>query len=221
MAVLSRAQGYLAILAPRTGCTALSVHLIQEGTGEWFPAEDLTTEDGVSVPRKHTRLRELLRSGLLSEEERERLTVFTAVRNPYDSLVSLWSKYVGAYVPLLDDPEAFIHDQPRMVKDIEFCRDHSFAEWVEFRYGSKRDGTRRHLYGGYIDDVDRILRFESLQQDLDQLLSDLEAPPLPPIPVLNKTENRDDDYREHYDDRSRAIVRDVFAADLERFGYRF
>lgn len=221
MAVLGRELGYLAILAPRTGCTAMSVHLIKQGTGEWLPSKDMTTDDGRSIPRKHTLLEDLYVAGLLSREERRELVVFTSVRNPYDSLVTLWAKFVGSYVPLLDDPTSFVHDEPGMVPDIEFCRDHSFSEWIERRYEPMRDGTRRNLYGPYLQDADRVLRFESLQDDLDRLLEDLGSEPLEPIPVVNRTENRAEDYRSLYDDRARSIVRDVFAADLERFGYRF
>jgi len=64
-----------------------------------------------------------------------------------------------------------------------------------------------------------VMRFEHLQGDFDDVLARLGLPPHP-IPTWNVTEAKGD-YREYYDDATRALVSHVFAPDLTRFGYSF
>lgn len=222
MAVLSRRLSYLFIMAPRTGCTAVGDILCKEREGWWFPEEDVVHEDGeIVTPRKHTTVAQLIESGLLEREELESLFVFSSVRNPFDSLVSLWVKKRTSYQPLLDDPDSFVHQTPGFAEDMEFVLDHTFSEWIERQYADLvGDGRQRHLYGPYLRDVDHVMHFESLQDDLDDVMQHLGAAPIE-IPLLNPTEGRREDYRSYYTGRARAIIESVFAADLERFGYRF
>lgn len=222
MAVLSKRHRYLFIMAPRTGCTALSVHLVKNLEGAWFPPEDLKDGQGqVIAERKHSTLAQLRRAGLVDQERIDQLLVFTSVRNPFDSLVSLHAKLTNQYVPLLDDPDAFIHRKPKMLEDLHFARDHSFSEWIVWKYGSLEADPSRHLYGGFIHGVDRIMRFERLQHDFDEVMAEVGVTEGTEIPVLNVTEGRPESYRDQYDDPARRTVERVFAADLERFGYAF
>lgn len=222
MAVLSRSLSYLYVMAPRTGCTAVGDVLCKEREGWWFPEEDILNEDGdIAVPRKHTTVPQLVDAGLLERKELKELFVFSSVRNPFDSLVSLWVKKRTSYQPLLDDPDSFVNQTPGFAEDMEFVVDHTFSEWIERQYADLvGDGRQRHLYGPYLRDVDHVMRFENLQDGLDDVMRHLGAPPIE-IPLLNPTEGRRDDYRTYYTDRARSIVESVFAADLERFGYRF
>lgn len=222
MAVLSDSLGYLFILAPRTGCTALSVHLVKNLEGQWFPPEDAKDGTGTVVAeRKHSKVADLRRAGLLSDDRLRELFVFTSVRNPFDSLVSLYTKITNQYVPLLDDPDAFVHRQPQMLADIRYAQEHSFSEWVVWKYADMPQDRNRHLYGGFINDVDRIMKFEQLQQDFDEVMATLGVTEGTKIPVLNVTEGRPVSYREVYDRKARSVVERVFSADLDRFGYCF
>lgn len=222
MAVLSRRVGYLFVAAPRTGCTAVGDILCKERAGHWFPEKDVTDADGrIVVERKHTTVSALFDHGLLNEQALNSLFVFTAVRNPFDSLLSLWVKKRTTYQPLRDDPDSFVHWDQDFVEDMDFVRDHTFSEWIERQYGRyENDGQRRQLYSPFLRSVDHVMRYERLQSDFDAVLTHLGCEPIE-IPVINPTEGRDPDYRRHYTLRAREIIETVFAADLEQFGYSF
>jgi hypothetical protein len=70
--------------------------------------------------------------------------------------------------------------------------------------------------------VDRMLRYESLQDDLDDVCRRLGVPPvdLPRVKIdYRPAETRD--YRVMYDDESVQIVADVCRREIELFGYVF
>lgn len=222
MAVLSDRHSYLFIMAPRTGCTALSLRLVEYMGGRWFPEEDVTDDDGrVVAERKHSTVQHLLDAGMLTESRAASLFVFASVRNPFDSLVSLYTKLTNQYVPLLDDPDAFIHRQPNMLADIRYASDHSFSDWIVWKYGELAAGPGRHLYEPFIKSADRIMRFERLQEDFDEVVWHLGIAADSSIPVFNVTEGRVDDYRDLYNTRARQTVERAFEDDLTLFGYEF
>ena len=66
--------------------------------------------------------------------------------------------------------------------------------------------------------VDFVGRFESLQSGFDEVCSRLqiEARALPHVFKTNHAL-----YVEHYDDETRKLVEQLYAADIDAFGYRF
>lgn len=222
MAVISDEYGYLFIMSPRTGCTATSIKLIQGLGGRWLPPEDVTDDEGrVLVERKHSTLPDLVNNGVIDAQRATRLFTFSAVRNPFDSLVSLHTKLTRQYLPLLDDPDAFIHRKPAMLADMRFLAEHTFSEWIVEKYGDLPPDPNRHLYGSFLKGMDRILRFERLQADFDEVMTKLGVPGDTTIPRFNETVGRPPDYRSMYTDDARRVVERAFEADLVRFGYRF
>lgn len=225
MAILCRDHKLLFIMTPRTACTAIGELLLERLGGEYVPREDLQGERGIVVSRKHATLHQLLAHGWLSEEERRRLLVFTCVRNPFDSLVSLYVKKAVTYQPLLSDPTAFIHQVPGYVADMKWCRLHSFDEWIVKRYAPSvfdrlLGRNRRPMFHRFTDGVDVVMRFERLQRDFDAVLTRVGLPPIR-IPTINETPEREHDYRRYYTPRSRRIVEYVCRDDCEQYGYRF
>jgi len=228
-------------MAPRTGCTAIGERvLIPELDGEYLPADDILAPDGsVAAAKKHSTLAELRRAGLLNAAESSSLFVFTTVRNPFDSLVSQYVKMRTSYAPLLDDPDSFVQRDPSYRTQMVRASEMTFPEWVHERYVGrhlyqlKRRPTwrapmpwllrgwvgPRHMYAGFLEGADQVMRFERLQGDFDLALAHLGLPPHE-IPPWNVTEAKGD-YRELYDDATRALVAHVFAPDLQRFGYSF
>lgn len=104
MAVVSRQNGYLFIAVPRTGCTTLAQVLADRYEGVQVPAEDIVVNGKVVVDRKHGRLSRLLRYGVVKQDDVDQMLTFCGVRNPFDSLVSLYEKTRRRYVRRLDDP---------------------------------------------------------------------------------------------------------------------
>lgn len=177
---------------------------------------------GNVVLGKHATFVDLLQHGAVDEETLRGYRTAMTVRNPFDSLYSAWFKKKYSYVPLLDDPSAFIHRLPGFVTEMEFVREHTFSEWVIENYRALGDdGQKRHLYGRYLHYTDTVLRFEHLQQDLADFLEACELPDIGPVPVTNVTEGREKSYQEHYTDEARELIATVYCLDLERFGYEF
>ncbi len=218
MAVLSERWSYLYLLAPRTASTATADTLVKQGAGEWIPPDDIEVDGEIVVQRKHSTTGDLIDYGLLPEDRVRDLFVFCTVRNPFDSLVSLWSKKRSEYQPLLDDPDSFVNRLPGFRDDMEFVLNHTFSEWVEERLS---DAKPTSMYDGFVEHADAVMRFERLDRDFPQVMRRIGLRRLREIPVLNTTDSRDDDYRRYYTHRARRIVQRVYGPDLDRFGYRF
>ena len=71
--------------------------------------------------------------------------------------------------------------------------------------------------------VDRVLKFESLSQDLSQVFAELGIPFNGDLGARAKSgiRNSGQHYREVFDDRQADIVRRKFAREIELFGYAF
>ncbi|MDQ3782271.1 MAG: sulfotransferase family protein [Actinomycetota bacterium] len=219
MAVISRSNGYLFLLAPRTASTAVGDVMCKQLGGNFIPKRDMLDEHGsLIVERKHSTTRKLVDAGLLLRQDVTNLFVITAVRNPFDSLVTWWVKKKTSYVPLLADPNSFIHRSKSSVADIRFVMDHTFDEWVERNYA---EAVPRSMYAEWLEDADFVMRYEQLQHDFEEAMGRVGIDQVPPIPVLNRTEAKGADYRSYYTPQSRRLVARAFAPDLERFGYRF
>ena len=227
MAIISRAHGLLFIMTPRTGCTAIGDLLRDKLEGEYLPETDIVDPRGLIIlGHKHNSVHELLEHGLLTPQEKAGLFTFTAVRNPFDSLVSLYVKLASTYQYLLDEKDAFIHRDPGYIDEMNWCRTHSFDEWIERRYAPRRVlrffrvRRRASMFERYIEGADYVMRFERLQKDFDEVLRRASLEPLK-IPLFNATPDRESDYRPYYSHRSRQLVEAAFSDDLERYGYRF
>lgn len=240
MAVICRDAGILFLLAPRTASTAVARVLIDELHGEWIPDSDLFDGDRLVAPEKHTTAAQLMAAGLLTPPELDRLHVFTAVRNPFDSLVSLYHKQRHEYADLGE--RSFVHTtaKARFAEEMRAAAAMSFNGWVRFKLDPplakrspvrvakrfarrvlldwRRTGT---MYGPFYEAADTVLRFESLQDDLARMLSTRGLPPIV-VPQHNRTESREGrHYRQFYDRRSRRLVTRAYRLDLERFDYEF
>ena len=70
--------------------------------------------------------------------------------------------------------------------------------------------------------VDRVLRYESLADELAEVWSQLGLPGSPDLPhAKGGTRPRGPSYRSYYDDSSRERVAELFAAPIADLGYEF
>jgi hypothetical protein len=227
MAIVSHAHKLLFVMTPRTGCTAIAAPLLESLHGEYLPSQDLLDEHGkFRVQRKHCTLNQLLEHGILTTTERQSLFAFGAVRNPFDSLVSLYTKLAISYQASLANPDSWVYKVNGYVEEMEYCRTHSFPEWIARRYApgvrARLLGRgRRSLNGQYVEGADFVMRFEHLQRDFDQVLAQAGVTQGLTIPRINVTSDRDRDYRRYYTPAARRIVEYVFERELVRFGYEF
>jgi hypothetical protein len=227
MAIICPGIGLLFVQAPRTGCTAIERLLLDRFGGESLPPENILDPNGfIRIQRKHCSIRQLLAEGLVPAVYAEQFTTVTTVRNPYDSLVSLYVKKRVSYQELLKDPASWVHRVRGFVEDIEFCRSHSFEEWLTKRYAVGHIDRllgrgRRSLYGRYTAGVAVVMRFERLQQDFDAVMRRLGIEGDVTIPSINATQHRTTSYQGYYTPEARRIVEYVFKPELEQYGYTF
>ncbi|MGB7452385.1 MAG: sulfotransferase family 2 domain-containing protein [Lysobacterales bacterium] len=166
--------------------------------------------NAIGLPVKHHQTaREIIAS--IGREKWTAAYKFTLVRNPWDKVVS--------------------HYEYRLKRNKTeiAARNISFSEWVIKTYGPDKDPFYYNNPKAFQpqvewlkDDegkisIDFIGRFESINEDFDQIKSviGLEAE----LPHLNASKRAG--YQSYYDDESREIVADWFREDIELFGYCF
>lgn len=226
MAVISRQYGLLFLLNPRTAGSAVARYMIDELGGEWLPGEDEFDNDGRMVfQRKHNTLRQLLDRGHLEPGDARRLFKFTTVRNPFDSLVSLYTKRKYRYREWMEQGEPWVFMNPGLTEDIAYCQQHGFNAWVRRHYWKPALGS---LLGksytvneDYPEGMDFVMRFEFLQEDFAGVMRRNGVPGDRRIPLDNPTNERRMHYREAYDGVTRRMVARAFQTDLATYGYSY
>ncbi len=121
-------------------------------------------------------------------------TVFTTVRNHWDAWVS-WFFFAG--------PRGLPFGQ----------------SWIERWLANQRGyyPWPQEMYGLYTREADRVLRYEHLQEDLNDLFQ-REVP----LPVVNEGVLRKHrPYQPFYDEQTRLWVGQNFSEEIERYGYTF
>jgi len=139
---------------------------------------------------------------------------FLMVRNPFDWMLS-------TYFYIVQKPGHNFH---------KFMQGKSLAEYLRW-YEMKTKEPRVYGVNSYatltefVTDedgqqiVDVVLKFEELPTCVHDLRKRMGLPRIE-FPHVNITQ-RKKDYRDYYDDESRALLERIFAEDLERFGYKF
>jgi hypothetical protein len=131
---------------------------------------------------------------------------FGFVRNPWDRAVSLYERKEGM--------------QLRNQMSFE-----EFIDWMKFASSTCiHPVPHRYQLDWFVDGsgnvlVDFIGKFERLESDwsLVRTRVGINAD----LPKINVNPDRQRDYTKYYTDRTKKIVRDRFAVDIEYFGYEF
>lgn len=227
MAIICRKYKLLFIMTPRTACTAIGELLCNQYDGEFLPGEDILDCRGfISVQKKHSTLSQLLSHNLLTESQAKSLLKVAAVRNPFDSLVSLYFKQRLKYQPLLADPSSWVHRLPGYAESMRYAGTHSFDRWVlraSYKKVIKRVlGVRSSMFADHTNGADAIIRFESMEEDLKKAFNRVGIDWKADIPNVNRTDERTDrDYRSFYSRSAALAVAAAYSYDLKTYGYRF
>jgi hypothetical protein len=227
MAIICRQYNFLFIMTPRTACTAIGDLLCKHYGGEFLPAEDIIDSDGhLSVQKKHSTLSELIKFGLLASADARALLKVATVRNPFDTLVSLYFKQKFKYQPLLEDQTSWVNRSPTYARNMRYAQTHSFDQWV--RRKCRRQIVKRlfgippSMFHDYTQGVDMVMRYERIDEDLRNVFTRARMPTDVVIPTVNRTDERSDrDYRPLYSLLSKMAVRRAFSDDLRTYGYSF
>lgn len=227
MAIICNKHNMLFIMTPRTACTAVGKLLCTDYEGKYIPSFDILDSNGnIRTQRKHSTLDELKHENLLTEDEARGLFKFAAVRNPFDSMVSLYIKKRDKYRPLLNDPNSWVNRSPKYARDMAYCANHSFDQWIRKvsmkRIAKRLLGAKPSLFYTYIKDMDMILRYENIQNDLNEAIRKSGNTTKAEIPVVNRTKEREKaNYRSYYSSQSILLVKLAFSYDFKTFNYAF
>ncbi len=143
--------------------------------------------------------------GVQSKDWNERPTdyfVFSAVRNPFDRLISGWKNNGDTRVMPL---EQIVENWPS-----EF---HAHMHITRPQVNILRDRKTGKLV------TEDLIRFETMQADFDRICDRL-GKPRETMPHINSSE-RERDYRKYFTAYTRKLAEQHFADDLQTFGYEF
>ena len=214
-------------MTPRTACTAIGELLCERFGGEFIPSDNIRdSRELILVDKKHSPLSDLIKHKVLTIEEAKSLLKVAAVRNPFDSLVSLYFKQRSKYQPLLGDPASWVHRIPRYAEDMRYAQAHSFNRWVlrvTYRKLIKRLlGFRPSMFAEYTRGADVVMRYESIEADLGEVFRKAGMGSEAKIPTVNRTDERaNSDYRSCYSWIAQLAVKIAYCRDLETYGYKF
>ncbi|HKJ95056.1 MAG TPA: sulfotransferase family 2 domain-containing protein [Gammaproteobacteria bacterium] len=148
---------------------------------------------------------------MLPGEFYDGLFKFTVVRNPWDLQVSSYHHLRREYPSLMQDiPDfrAFIRRKLDPGREYNYLLDISQERQTDYV---------TDLQGHLI--VDFIARYENLQADFEVICERIGIR-TPDLPHRRRATDRSD-YRDYYDNETRALVAEHYAGDIDRFGYRF
>ena len=144
--------------------------------------------------KKHSALAEYRQA--LGEEQFAKLFKFTVVRNPWDRMVSF-------YFTPGRQKEWNAHEFEKLLSETKPAADYLRLE---------KDDVDPFA------NVDRIIRFENLEEDFRAVCDQLGIPAAP-LPKYNRSER--EHYSKYYDAKLREMVGQRFADEIKAFGYAF
>jgi hypothetical protein len=214
--ILSRGRRYIFIHIPKTGGTALSLALEARAMKDDVIVGDTPKArarkgrlNGVETAGrlwKHATLADI--RGLATDEEIAAFYTVTLVRNPWDRMVSYYHWLRG---------QSFAHPAVALAKRTDFSAFLNAAE--------TRASIAAHPYARYVttaagqERCDLFIRLEQFDEDVRPFEAHLGFR-LAPLAVANRSD-RPRDWRHFYSAADAAIVADICAPDIARFGYRF
>jgi hypothetical protein len=132
---------------------------------------------------------------------------FGLVRNPYDLAVSRYS-FVRSHA----DHHRHEDAQKQSFADFLLAQKRR-ARW------RRKDQTAMLCDGNGTLLVDKVYRFEAVEEAYNDIVRRLDLKEAPPL--IRKNASSHADYRDYYTDRERALVEELWRRDIDRFGYVF
>lgn len=222
MAILCRDIGLLLLQAPHTGSTSLGTLLRTELGGELVLEERVRDERGRIVLRqKHQTLQQLMEAGLITPQQRRGLLVVVGIRNPFDLVFTEYARNREAGA--VSAPQRLLRRLPGVDRDFTSA---DFERFVRRRYepglAFRLAGRRPFVPVDWTEGTDQLIRFERMQEDLDEALRRVGVGEPHRLPHRNPTASRRQrDYAAIYTARARDVVARAYAHSLAVHGYTF
>lgn len=213
--IISPGRGYIFVHIPKTGGTSMALALEARAMKDDLMLGDTPKAlkrrrrlSGVQARGrlwKHSTLADI--EGVLSREEIGGMFLFTLVRNPWDRVVSYYHWLRG---------QGFDHPAVGLAKSLEFKPFLAHPTTQAALRGASAESYMRASDGAAY--AAHYLRLEHLESDLAPLVAHLGF--TPQLQQVNVSD-RGSDHRAYYDTDSAALVGELCASDITRFGYRF
>ncbi|MFQ6549712.1 sulfotransferase family 2 domain-containing protein [Aestuariibius sp. 2305UL40-4] len=212
--ILSRKRRYIFVHIPKTGGTSMALALEERAA-----ADDILVGDTPKARRRKKRLKGVKTrgrlwkhstlaeaEGLLTPDDLDRSLIFTLVRNPWDRMVSYYH-WLRA--------QDFPHPAVPLAKSTDFA---GFVTAPQTRNALRIPAAHYMRDSTGTDRADLYIRLENLAEDIPPLNAHLGFSLT--LPRSNASD-RPRDYRTAYTDQTAALIADLCAEDIARFGYRF
>jgi len=200
--MISLQKGFLFVHIPKTAGNSIQSILRDYSEDELVALrseQDGIERFGLRSPKykikKHSTLAEY--KAALGEAQFDELYKFTCVRNPWDRMVSLY--FTPTQNTTAWDRKKFRKIVSKALPVTDYLR---------------LDNAEEDPFGN----VDYIMRFENLIDDFRAVCGAFGISPTT-LPTYNRSSR--EHYSKYYDDELRELVRMRFAAEIERFDYRF
>jgi hypothetical protein len=153
---------------------------------------------------------------LIGEKKLKNTYTFTCIRNPFERILSQYNYRIKPNKN---------YKEPYLKENVDFNK------WVKLTYKekNKKYWNCSVIFKPQIDWVkdnkgkvilpNKIIRFEKIKEDFNEVTSYLEADIT--LPHLNKSTDKKQNYREKYNSESKKIIEEYFKEDLEYFNYKF
>jgi hypothetical protein len=205
--IISHEYRYVFVEMPHTASTAISKELCDN-------------YKGLSILQKHTHYHEFLRGA--SEDERKYF-VFAGMRNPLDIIVTRYFKLKTNHGGFFTNPDHWRknggHVNGRAVREYRFIQERSADFQAYFR------GFHWYPFDSWgcpsPADFDFVIRYENLQADFSEFTKRIGIAQIGPLPLVNKTAERQDDFLSYYTPEIRKLAVWVFGPYLKLWGYQF
>lgn len=205
--IISHENRYLFVELAQTGSTAIARELIEQYGGE-------------KLQGKHKPYHMFYRTA--SELERSYYT-FSTVRNPLDVAVTKYVKYKNDHRAEFTDPVTIArkrglgHHLDRRVQRMVVDEDLDFSQFLlrMYRFPFNTWACLDHA------NFDYVMRYENLQEDFSKVLAEIGVAEVRPLPVLNSSPGKRDDFTSYYTDEAIERAKSVFAGYMNEWGYEF
>jgi hypothetical protein len=164
------------------------------------------------IHMQHATPNQLLELGLIDESIWNNYLKFTVVRNPWSRAESGY-KWLRKTYKIRDSFENYI---TKSGKFKAVMTDNSNKRYRGDHLNKQMD----YLNVKELNNIDRVLRFENIQNEINSLLKDIELSNLQ-LPFYKKRKNKKKHYSHFYDEYKKSLIDKYFADDIDHLNYEF